>query len=77
MQHARFSVYDTSNRIDYNQTSVVQSFKFDELVKVQEQAELADAPQTSLMFCYALTRRFKQFGKWFVESTKVASKGLL
>jgi hypothetical protein len=70
-------VYDSYHYIPFDPTSVVQSFKFEEYVRTIDNPEQADLPQTSIAFCYALTKRFKQFGKWYLESLKVATKGLL
>ena len=59
LQHSRLSIYDTFHRIPFNHTAVTTMFKFEELIKVQDNPDFSDLPQTAVVFCYALTKRFK------------------
>lgn len=52
-------MYDNYNFIPFDPVSVVQTFKFEELVKTFDIPEQNELPQTSFALCYSVTKRYR------------------
>ncbi|KAM3141691.1 hypothetical protein pb186bvf_006296 [Paramecium bursaria] len=76
-QNARFGIQDSEYYIPFAQTQVKSVFKFEDLLKVPEDPEQADAPQTAFFSCFILQKRYKQLGSWYVELATGQTKGFL